>query len=73
MNEIMKKMVIESEDYAGLANRLGTDLFEGYSEKFSNLLIGHFCDELKKQVKPQEEVNNVEKNLKQKVGLKKYF
>lgn len=69
----LKKMVIESEDYAGLTNRLGTDLFEGYSEKFSNLLIGHFCDELKRQGKPLEEVTKVEKNLKQKLGLNKYF
>ncbi len=73
MNEIMKKMVVESEDYAGLVNRLGTDLFEGYSEKFSNLLIDHFCNELKNQGKPDEEINNVEKKLKQKLGLKKYL
>lgn len=71
MNALMKNMVLESEEYAGLICRLGGELFEGYSEKFSNLLIGKFCEELKNQGKPEEEVKVLENNLKTKLGLKK--
>ncbi len=71
MNALMKKMVVESEDHAGLICRMGGEFFEGYSEKFSHLLLKKFCEELKEQGKPEQEIKAVETNLKKKIGLNK--